>query len=278
MIKSTITEYSAPGSGKDSIAVKWAIVIGISSYQDTRIPPLRYASNDAKAFYDWLVSPDGGKYSPSHVLLLLDQEATGVKIKEALFNWLRNSLEEDMVTIYFAGHGSPESPDSFKNLFLLPYDVKYDSIASTGFPMWDIETALKRFIKARKVVVIADACHAGGVGQSFDIARRSNKLLKINPISSGLTNLSNISDGVAIFSASAENQFSQESKEWGGGHGVFTYFLLEGLKGKADYNNDQYVNLGELNLYLSDQVRRATQNAQSPVVSGRFDPALTLAK
>jgi uncharacterized caspase-like protein len=79
---------------------------------------------------------------------------------------------------------------------------------------------------------------------------------------------------VAIFSASADNQYSQEGQEWGGGHGVFTYFLLEGLKGGADFNKDGRVNLGELNLYLSERVRRATKNAQSPIVSGKFDPAL----
>jgi len=144
--------------------------------------------------------------------------------------------------------------------------------------MWDIETALKRFIKAKKVVVIADACHSGGVGQSFDVARRAARAIKVNPISSGLQNLSKIGDGVCVISASDDKQFSQEDTKWGGGHGVFTYFLLEGLKGKADYNEDKNITLGELIPYLSEQVRRATQNAQSPTVAGKFDPALNIAR
>ena len=263
---------------EQGIGERWAVIIGISSYQDSRIPSLRYAIKDAQAFYQWLVSKDGGRYAPSKVNLLLNADATGENIRNSLFEWLKQALEEDMVTIYFAGHGSADSPDSPKNLFLFPYDTKYESISSTGFPMWDIETALKRFIKAKKVVVLADACHAGGIGQSFDIARRANRGLKVNPISSGITNLSNVSDGVAIFSASADNQYSQESKDWGGGHGVFTYFLLKGLKGNADFNKDGRVNLGELNLYLSEQIRRATKNAQTPIVSGKFDPGLTIGK
>jgi uncharacterized caspase-like protein len=144
--------------------------------------------------------------------------------------------------------------------------------------MWDIETALKRFIKAKKVVVIADACHAGGVGQSFDVARRANRGIKINPISSGLQNLSMIGDGVAVISASDDKQFSQEGEKWGGGHGVFTYFLLQGLKGDADYNKDEQITLGELIPFLSEQVRRATMNAQSPTIAGKFDPALSIGK
>jgi len=258
--------------------VRWAVIIGISHYQDTQIPALRYASSDAQAFYKWAISPDGGEYAPSHVKQLLNKEATGANIKKALFEWLRGALDEDMVTIYFAGHGSPESPDSQDNLFLLPYDTQYNSIATTGFPMWDIETALKRFIKAKKVVVIADACHSGGVGQSFDIARRANRGIKINPISSGIQDLSQVGDGVCVISASSDNQFSQESNRWGGGHGVFTYFLLKGLKGDADYNKDSSVSLGELTSYLSEKVRRETKNAQSPTVAGRYDPAITIGK
>jgi len=257
---------------------RWAIIIGVSNYKDTRIPALRYASQDAKSFYEWVISAHGGKYSPSMVKLLLDEDATGKNIRNALFIWLKQAIQEDVVMIYFAGHGSPESPNSPNNLFLLPYDALYDEIATSGFPMWDIETALKRFIKAKKVVVIADACHSGGVGQPFDVARRASRAINVNPISSGFQNLSQIGDGVCVISASDDRQFSQESKDWGGGHGVFTYFLLEGLKGNADYNKDTNVTLGELIPYLSEQVRRATSNAQSPTVAGKFDPALSIEK
>lgn len=268
-----VAEGPASASGS-----AWAVIIGVSQYSDSRVAGLRYAVDDAQAFYDWVVSPEGGRYAPSRVKALLHQTATAENIKNALFDWLKQALEEDTVLIYFAGHGSPESPDSPDNLFLLPYDVKYDSISSTGFPMWDIETALKRYIKAKRVVVIADACHSGGVGQSFDIARRADRGLKVNPISTGIHSLSKVGEGVCVISASDENQYSQESKDWGGGHGVFTYFLLKGLKGDADYNKDSSVTLGELTLYLSQEVRRATRNAQSPTVAGRYDPALTIGK
>lgn len=272
------TEINKKSRTDISTGTRWAVVIGISSYKDSRIPPLRYANKDAKAFYDWIISEKGGRYAPSQVNLLLDRDATFKNIREALFVWLKQAIEEDVITIYFAGHGSPESPDASNNLFLLPYDAQYDSIATTGFPMWDIETALKRFIKAKKVIVIADACHSGGVGQSYDIARRSSRGVEINPISSGLQNLSRIGDGVAVISASDDKQLSQESQTWGGGHGVFTYFLLKGLKGEADYSRDGSVTLGELIPYVSEQVRRATRNAQSPTISGKFDPALNIGR
>jgi uncharacterized caspase-like protein len=267
-----------PSLQAQNVSQRWAVIVGISTYQDSRIPSLRYASADAQSFCQWLTSSDGGRVPPSHVKLLINQEATGRNIKQALFVWLKQAIEEDLVIIFFAGHGSPESPDYPNNLFLLPHDAQYDNIATTGFPMWDVETALKRFVQAKKVVVMADACHAGGVGQAFDIARRANRAIHVNPISSGLHNLSRIGDGVCIISGSDDKQFSQESQDWGGGHGVFTYFLLEGLNGQADYNMDNRVTLGELIPYISEQVRRETRNAQSPTVAGKFDPALTIAR
>ena len=100
----------------------------------------------------------------------------------------------------------------------------------------------------------------------------------MNPISSELQSLSKVGDGVCVISASDEKQFSQESQKWGGGHGVFTYFLLKGLKGEADCSNDKRVTLGELIPYLSEHVRRTTKSAQCPTVAGKFDPALTIGR
>jgi hypothetical protein len=257
---------------------RWAVIVGVSSYEDSRIPSLRYAARDAQVFHDWLVSPSGGRFAPSKVKLLLDREATNERIKDALFNWLKQAIEEDVVVIYFAGHGSPESPDAPQNLYLLPYNARYDNIAVTGFPMWDIETALKRFIKAKRVVIIADACHAAGVGEAFDVAVRANRGLKINQINAGLQNLTDIGEGVCVISASRDNEYSQEGREWGGGHGVFSHFLIEGLQGAADFDRSNSVSIGELTVYVSQQVRRATRNAQNPIVAGRFDPSLVLGK
>ena len=265
---------TSPPDGRE----RWAVVIGISAYADSRIPTLRYAASDARAFHDWAVSPDGGRLAPARVRLLLNEKATAQNIREALFVWLKQALKEDVVIIYFAGHGSPESPDDADNLFLLPYDARYDSVAATAFPMWDVKTALERFIRAESVVVVADACHAGGVGQPYEIARRANRGIKINPIVSGLHGLSDVAKGVCVISASEQGQFSQEGEQWGGGHGVFTYFLLKGLAGEADYSRDSRISLGELTQFLSQEVRRATSNAQSPIVSGRYDPALTVGK
>ena len=100
----------------------------------------------------------------------------------------------------------------------------------------------------------------------------------MNRINTGLSNLSKVGNGVCVISAAGDREYSQEGKQWGGGHGVFTYYLIKGLYGDSDYNRDGYASMGELIPYISEQVRRATQNAQCPSVAGKFDPALTIGK
>ena len=98
-------------------------------------------------------------------------------------------------------------------------------------------------------------------------------------MSEGLQGLSKVNDGVAVLTASGAKQRSLEGEQWGGGHGVFTYYLLKGLQGEADNPpRDGKVTFGELSLYVSERVRRETKNAQCPEVAGRYDPALTLGK
>ena len=254
-------------------------MIGVSRYQDHRIPGLRYASRDAAVFHKWLTSANGGGYAPANTRVLLDDDATSQRIRDALFVWLGQSQEEDLVVIYFSGHGTPESPDKPENLYLVPYDADFDRMASTAFPMWDIEEALNRHIRARKVVVFADACHAGGVGAEFVDARRAIGRVQPGRITEGLCDLAEVGDGVAVFTSADTNQLSQESEKWGGGHGVFTYYLLKGLRGEADSSDDDsLVSLGELSQYVSDRVSRATRGAQRPRIAGDFDPTLTLAR
>lgn len=264
---------SLPADNKN-IAQRWAVVIGVSRYRDSHIPALNYAAADARAFYQWLVAPDKGAFAASNVKLLTEEQATYQNIREALFNWLQHAIEEDLVLLYFAGHGTPASPDRPDNLFLLCHDSNYQKIETTGFPMWDVDTALRRFIKARKVIVITDACHSGGIGKSFEIKRRG--VFKTPRMASSMQQLTTVRDTVAVITASDDQQLSREDRIWGGGHGVFTYYFIRGLDGEADFNKDHYVTLGELIPYVSEKVRRETGNDQSPTVAGKFDPALTI--
>jgi WD40 repeat protein len=251
---------------------KWAVVVGVSEYASPNIPGLKYADKDAQALADFLRRPEGGGYDNNHLRVLLNSDATLSNIKDALINFLGQAIDMDLVLIYFAGHGAPE-PARAQNMYLLTYDSDPTQLGTTAFPMWDIQTVLARHINAKRVVVFSDACHSGNISVNF--TTRGLGVTEQNLINQYLTDLSKTKEGVVVFTASAAGEVSQEYPEFN--HGVFTYYMLEGLEGKADYNNDYTVTINELMQYVEEQVKRKTRGAQNPTRSQtEYDKDMTI--
>jgi WD40 repeat protein len=252
----------------------WAVVVGISEYKDMNIPTLRYAHRDAEDFYEILVTSrekGGCGIAKSNVLKLTNSEATTVNIRGAITDFLKNPIEDDVVLIYFAGHGVPD-PTRPNVPYLLAYDSDISRPGATAVRMQEIQDAIKYYIKSNKVIVFADACHSAGIGG--DIASRG--LASSELINEFLADLSRTDPSICTFSAAEAKEKSQEGTQWGGGHGVFTYFLLDGMKGSADYDKDHIVRLGELLDYVNENVRRATKAQQHPFASGAYDRNLPM--
>jgi uncharacterized caspase-like protein len=144
-------------------------------------------------------------------------------------------------------------------LYLLTYDTKLEDMGGTAFPMWQLQDVFTRVLKAKRVVTFADTCHSYGFSGASAHAKKSNNL-----VNQYLSHFANDSDR-AVITASDISQLSYESDKWGGGHGVFTFFLLKGLHGEADFNKDGTVTAGELFTYIHDSVDKATEGNQSPM-------------
>ncbi|HUF13350.1 MAG TPA: caspase family protein [Longimicrobiales bacterium] len=243
---------------------RWAVVIGIGQYASDGIPDLQYAANDARSVREFLTSGAAGPFEDDHVLFLTDEEATVDAMRQAMFVFLQQADWDDLVVIYFAGHGAPD-PNRPDNLYLLPHDADLDALAATAFPMWDVKTALRRQISAERVIVISDACHSGGTQEGLD-----------NPINGTFADLFTPSRRLTL-TAAANNELSFEDARWGGGHGVFTYHLLEGLRGAADANADGIVTFAEAADYTTRQVSEETATQQNPQRTGLGDVPLSIA-
>jgi uncharacterized caspase-like protein/WD40 repeat protein len=255
-------------------AQPWAVVVGVSEYANKAIPSLHYADQDAQAFADFLQRPEGGGIQQDHMRLLTNKNATLANLKEALVEFLSQAIDKDLVIIFFAGHGAPD-PARPSNLYMLTYDSDLSRLGTTAYPMWDMQTLLTRQLTAKRIVVFSDACHSGGISAEF--ATRGVNTPESNLINQYLADLARAKEGIVMFTASAAGEVSQEFPELG--HGVFTYYLLEGMKGEADLNNDYTVTINELMQYVEDQVKRKTKGAQNPTRSQTiFDKDLTISK
>ena len=242
------------------------VIIGVGEYESEDIPDLEFAPADARAVRDFLESDAAGPFD--EVLYLENERATGSAMREALFVFLQQADWDDLVVIYYAGHGAPD-PGRPDNLYLMPTDADLDALAATGFPMWDVKTALRRQIAAERVIVIADACHSAGAADGETIGGGQS-----NQIAGGFQNLFTPSRRL-MMTAADTNEFSLEDARWGG-HGVFTNFLLDGLKGAGDLDGNGIVTFTELFDHVSSNVRSATSGRQNPQMSGFGDIPLAI--
>ncbi|MCK6694008.1 MAG: tetratricopeptide repeat protein, partial [Thermoanaerobaculia bacterium] len=247
----------------------WAVIAGVSDYQNPDITDLKYAHRDALAFAHYLQSPAGGRVDSSHITLLLNENATAGKFAAAL-DWLLDVTKEgDLAVIYFSGHGDVERKTISQPGFLLCWDAPARVYTSGGTYalvfLQEIISTISLQTKAR-VLVVTDACRAGKLAGS-----------DIGGAQATAANLAKqYANEVKIMSCQPD-EFSLEGQQWGGGRGVFSYYFLNGITGLADRNSDGTVSLLEIERYLDEQVPAATApHSQIPMTVGSKSAAVGL--
>ncbi len=251
------TKDQQPTANKNT----YAVVVGISDYQDPGIPDLRFAHKDAEAFANYLKSTAGGSLDADHLKVLLNEKATVAQFAIAL-DWLMEVVKEnDQVLIYFSGHGDVEKKTITQPGYLLCWDAPsrvYLAGGALALPMFqDIITTLSAQNKA-KVVVITDACRSGKLAGSTVGGAQIT----------GANLARQYANEIKILSCQP-NEYSIEGEQWGGGRGVFSFNLVDALYGLADGNNDLSVTLQEVGRYLEDKVTaEVAPVSQVPMVLG----------
>jgi hypothetical protein len=260
---------------------QWAVVIGVGQYNSSAIPQLRYTVPDAELVHRLLIGQGG--FKKENVLLLTDKterKPTLRDLKWALGTFLaRSAKKDDLIVIFFAGHGAPEiDPRGAESdglaKYLVPSDADPNDLYSTALPMDEFQTIFDR-IEADKVVVFLDACYSGAAGGRTFASRRTRAARVDELFLDRLTR----SKGRAIITASRANEVSLEVPELG--HGLFTHYLVQGLRGAADLDRDGIVSLQEVYQYLEQQVAQKSRSIggnQHPVMKGEIEGLLPLIK
>ncbi|MCP4400174.1 MAG: hypothetical protein GY801_23060, partial [bacterium] len=246
----------------------YAVIIGVGDYQDEKIPDLRFTVNDAQGMYDVLTDPQFGGVSEENIQLLLDEDATVQNIKKAIGVWLkRKAREEDTVIIYYAGHGAPED----KETYWVTYDADIESLYASALSNNEISDMMDR-IESKRVLTFLDACYSAAT------VNRSSGTRDIF-IEAPLEKFTG--EGRVVISASDGQQLSLEMEAYE--HGVFTYYLLEALKGEADgltaEERDGIIEIEEVWNYVRNQVTETAReqgNDQTPKFQGGLTAGIPL--
>ena len=251
-VRSDIDELPAQQARKNSHA--YAIVVGIEQYRQ-KLPKADYATQDAKLVAEYLTQTLG--YQAENVVLLTNERALQSDFTKYFEKWLPNNVEPDStVFVYYSGHGAPNPKTG--DAYLVPYDGDPAFINETGYSLKRMYAALGK-LPAKEIIVALDSCFSGAGGRSV-IAKGSR------PLVMNLQSNVVLPKNMTVLSASAGDQTSSTYDEKG--HGLFTYFMLKGIRNEDVVMPDGSIKMDDLFGYIKPQVERIARkqynNEQTP--------------
>lgn len=223
-----------------------AVVIGNKKYKSSYIPEVDFADRDSEMFKEYLTKLWG--VNDENIIYLENATKTDFELifgspvepNGKLSDFVKD--ENTRIIIYYSGHGVPDVNEN--KGYLVTYDCDPYRIKLTGYPLELMYSNLSK-LKSSKINIFLDACFSGSTESGMLIKNASPIFLVAeNPVIS--------LNGGQIFTSSSGNQISSWYREKG--HGLFSYFLMKGLKGEADKNNNKVISNTEINNYLNENV------------------------
>jgi hypothetical protein len=225
--------------------------VGVSTYADATLS-LKYPHADALSLAEAFRSQEHRLFSEVKVKTLINEQANAESVRLELNRFVRSATEQDVVVVFLAGHGVL---DETNTLYFLTYDAKPDE-PFTGIDMGVVHDILSKRPPRQKAIVMLDICHAGAMGATRGVTVGASDDA-IRQLSTGA--------GIKVMTASTAKELSQESAGFGGGHGAFSWAVVEGLRGGAA--DGSFVTVMSLERYVALRVQTITGNHQHPTSS-----------
>ena len=194
------------------------LTVAINDYLDPQLQ-LNYALPDARGIQQIMEAEYGQIFGEVRLIEVFDDKATRRGMQQALAS-LENTAPEDVVVIYYAGHGEATDKDFYFVTYEFELPLSNNRLERRALSAGSMKDFIEK-IGARRVIMLIDACKSGTAVAGFQDQMDRRVIRKLGQ-----------SVGLHIVSATAKEQFAVEHEELG--HGVFTYALIEAMEGKAD--------------------------------------------
>ncbi|MFN3393367.1 MAG: hypothetical protein ACK41G_03745 [Candidatus Thermochlorobacter sp.] len=239
-----------------------AIIFGVEQYRSA--PSAAFAKRDAEIFKEYAVRILGVPDSKNSIYLRTDEEVTRAEFEKVFSKdgWIekRTNANSDLY-IFFSGNGAPDLKD--KSAYLMPNDADANYITQTGVALNALYEQLLNF-KGKSITIFIDAAFSGSA--RFNGGKEISLFADARPVRLRLQSPVLASEKILVFKATSESQIANADKDRA--HGLFTYYVLKGLRGDADANADKKITGEELETYLQTMLKKdATE--QNPEVIGR---------
>jgi hypothetical protein len=249
-----------PGVAAKPYPKDWALIIGIEDYN--RLPKVEYARKDALIVREYFIRVLG--VPEANIISLIDTDATKARIEGYLKQYIPNNVGADATLyVYFAGHGMPGTKKG--EPYLVPFDADTRFIEQTGYKLVSFYQDLYQ-LDLKRVYVFLDSCFSGVASRAAEMLVKGARpalvhVEKVSPPSSSIISLNATSTG-QISNAYPEKR-----------HGLFTYYLLRGMKGEADEDHDGWTSMKEMYGYVRKHVTRESRRMQSEQVPSIVPPS-----
>lgn len=239
----------------------YAVIVGVADYQhDFFAKDLPYTLNEVEAVCSFLRSTKGGSVPAENICLLVDSNATKSNIILQSSMLFSKAKKNDRVIFYFSGHGS-------KGCFV-PYDA---TVMGENLLYFSEVKEIFRTAKCNTKFLFADACFAGSMKNTIAQNKSFEKSLQ-----KGIKDANKMNIAVMISCQGDESSMEMGSLQ----QGLFTYYLMEGLSGKANRDGNKFVTIQELYYYVYHKVQdkaASRGHKQTPELFGKFDLRLIVA-
>ena len=222
-----------------------ALIIGVDKYESIVSAP--WAESDASVFYDYVQNTLG--ISEDRIKLLTGSESSEAGIWKSIERWLPTEVDKNKsdVYVYFAGHGLASTDGN--NAYLIPWDGDTDLLERTAILRSELIDGLKD-LDAKSVTLFMDTCYSGKArgGKGTLVANsRGLRIVKKDK-------LNNLPSNFTLFSAAGNDETASSHPSLK--HGLFSYWMMRGLGGDADSNNDRKITNGELHVFIDKNVQK----------------------
>lgn len=239
-----------------------ALLIGVGDYAHPRFASLPATVRDAKAVAAIVTDPAGCSYPRANVQVLTGEQATAANIRAALKTLAKSTNPESTAFIYFSGHGGRTLENGRWQAYLCPREADPDDLPGTAISGVEFSNVLAT-IPARKMLVVLDACHAGGAAE---LKAADGTVVWKSGLPNSYYEALAQGGGRVVIASSKEEQFSYVRSQ--GDLSLFTWHLLEGLEGAAAVYADGFVRVLDLYYHVSQQVKSEQPN-QEPVLHAK---------
>lgn len=213
--------------------------------------------DDAQGLAGILRDPERCAYPASQVQTLTGDGAGRGQILAALDKLAQTATTDDTVLVYYSGHGYRVRSTTGEAFYLLPYGYDLQRLYQTAISGAEF-TARLRAIPARKLLVLLDCCHAGGVGE----AKAPGVTLVKAPLPPEALALLDEGSGRVLVASSKEDELSYAGRPYS----AFTLALIEALCGQGVAKQDGTVRVADLALHTREMVPGRTAKRQHPIL------------